>query len=261
MFVDKDERTFYTDDNLTIWSHWAIPRNHSGALVLCHGITVDSEESGGIFLQYENELLTNNLAVVRFDFRCHGKSQGVPEDLTLYGEYLDVKKITNTVFEVFSCPIFIQATSFSGSPVIKRFAEVEASFAGLILWNPIIDYRRTFLEESTPWVQEILATRSDKNLPTWAYAKFPGSHYYITQRMVGEFRKDTTPERLKALESPILAFHGLNDNKIPYSFLLELSQGKPNIDLRLLENEGHGFKTNRPFVIRETIAWIKTICQ
>lgn len=244
-----------TRDGFKIATFITSPDAPKALIILCHGITVDSSE-GGFFIEFEKLLIENNYMVIRFDFRCHGKSSGLPEELTLLGEFIDIDTVYSFVRDNYNYPIYIEATSFSGSAVIKKFFYVESECNGLILFNPVINYKKTFLEPSTPWVKSILETshllKSDINL----FANLPGTSYFITNEMINEFKNDKTIELLEKVSKPILAFHGENDTKIPYEFLKIISQGKKNIDFYLLKNEGHGFKGKRIFVMQKTIEWM-----
>jgi alpha-beta hydrolase superfamily lysophospholipase len=255
MGVEVQQKWLKTPDGIKISTWIAKPNNPMAIILICHGITVDSTE-GGFFLTFEKELVKNNIGVVRFDFRCHGKSEGLPKDLTLHGEYLDVDTVYSEIIENFNIPKFIEATSFSGSAVIKKFSEIEKECNGLILWNPILNYKETFLIPSTPWVASILETRNNISLPNWAYARIPGSNYYLTNKMVKEFMEDITLDLLINIRRPIVGFHGDSDTKIPYKYIVEASKNNPNIQINILKGEAHGFKGKRPFVMKKTIEWL-----
>lgn len=244
-----------TRDGFKIATSITSPDFPKALVILCHGITVDSTE-GGFFIEFEKLLIASNYIVVRFDFRCHGKSSGLPKDLTLSGEYIDIDTVFNFIKNNFNYPIYIEATSFSGSAVIKKFYNVEQDCRGLILFNPVINYKKTFLEPSTSWVKSILDTTNQINNDSGLFARLPGTNYYITSQMVNEFQQDETMELLMQLSKPILAFHGEIDTKIPYEFLSVISKKKNNIDFYLLENVGHGFKGKRTFVMEKTIEWM-----
>lgn len=248
--------TLKTNDGYSLSVNLAIPKQPESLLILCHGITVDSTE-GGFFLDYENDLLDNNILVVRFDFRCHGQSSGEPKELTLAGEYIDVQTVYEYCMASYNLPLFIQATSFSGSAVINLYSKEILNMSGLILWNAIIDYKGTFLKPSTPWVRSILET-CGSDIPNWAFAKIPGTKYYLTKKLVDEFSKDRTKELLASLKQPFIAFHGDMDTKIPCTDIKDISIKNKHLKLYILEGEAHGFKGKREFVKKETIKWIKS---
>lgn len=256
--VENEFAYVSTPDGHQIATWCSIPYKAQTILVLCHGITVDSTE-GGLFIAFERILLNGNLGAVRFDFRCHGQSTGEPKDLTLHGEYLDLKGVIQHVEDKWDLPLVVLATSFSCSAVMKNITERSAAYNGLILWNPIVDYSRTFLEESTPWAASILETTSDPDLPSWAYARIPNTAYFITKELAAEFRADDTPVRLQNLDLPAIAFHGNRDTKVPYVYLEEIAQKNRTIEFHLLDGERHGFKGQRDWVMEKTVSWVRSM--
>lgn len=256
--IKREFKYVITPDGYRIATWLSITTNTRAIVVLCHGITVDSTE-GGLFNKFENILLSNNIGTIRFDFRCHGKSTGDPKDLTLYGEYLDLRSILNYENRRWSLPFVLLATSFSCSAVMRNIFEGNVSYKGVILWNPVINYQKTFLEPSTPWVKSILETRRDPSLPSWTYASIPGTKYFITKKLAREFKTDKTYIILKKLKLSSIGFHGNKDTKVPFRFLKEIAQRNENIEFHLLEGEGHGFKKKRGYVIEKTIMWIKEV--
>lgn len=254
--IEKEFIQLVTVDGYKIATWISIPRRAKAVVVLCHGITVDSTE-GGLFVNFEEKLLAQNLGAIRFDFRCHGKSDGTPRELTLYGEHLDLDIVTKYAKEKLDLPFILLATSFSCSAVVKKVSEGNLLCEGVVLWNPVVNYRDTFLEPSTPWVISILETCEDKDLPQWAYAKIPGTRYFITKELVKEFENDKTCQLLQKLAVPAIGFHGSKDIKIPYVFLEKVALKNQNLEFHLLKGEGHGFKGKRDYVIGETISWIE----
>jgi len=258
--VEKEFTYVTTPDNKRIATWLSVPSDTRVIVVLCHGITVDSTE-GGLFTNFEKTLLSNNFGVIRFDFRCHGESNGNPKDLSLYGEYLDLMSVLSYANKKWRLPFILLATSFSCSAVARNISEGKVPYRGVVLWNPVVNYQQTFLKPNTPWVESILETRKDLNLPQWAYARIPGTNYFITKRLAKEFETDKTHIILENLKHPAIGFHGNKDTKVPYRFLEEIARRNNNIEFHLLIGEGHGFKGKRDYVIEKTISWIKRVVE
>lgn len=258
MYIEKKYVRLITPDGFSIATWISVAEEPKYSIILCHGITVDSRE-GGLFLSLEEELLKLNFVVVRFDFRCHGESAGEPKDLSLDGEYNDLNTVTNYTKSNLEIPIILLGTSFSCSAVMRNANEMMGDCKAIVLWNPIVDYKKTFLEPSTPWVQSIWNTKDSNELPNWAFAIIPGSKYFITKQMVNDFENDNTPGILETIQKPILAFHGNKDKKIPHQYLEEVAEKNSLIEFHILDGEGHGFKRMRGFVLKKTIEWLVEI--
>ena len=258
--VNKTNEFTYviTPDGYQIATWVSVSSEAKAIVVLCHGITVDSTE-GGFFIDFEKKLLSNDFGTIRFDFRCHGESEGEPKELTLYGEYLDLMSVIDYAKSKFNLPFILLATSFSCSAVIRNISERKLLYNGVILWNPIANYQKTFLEPSTPWVEKILKTSGDLTLPQWAYAQIPNTAYFITKKMVHEFEFDKTHMLLHDLKLPAIGFHGNNDTKIPYIYLKDIAERNSMLEFHLLDGEDHGFKTKRDYVVEKTISWIQKV--
>jgi len=61
------------------------------AVLFCHGFTGNRVEPQRLFLTFARRLVSQGLAVLRFDFGGHGESEGTFHDLTLAGELKDAQ--------------------------------------------------------------------------------------------------------------------------------------------------------------------------
>ena len=126
-----------TEDGLRLDARW-----HEGGdrvVVLAHGLTVDLAENG-LYEPLAEALVARGLSVLRFTFRGHGRSAGQDRDMTITGELRDLRA----------------AIAWAGRPaalVGSSFGCVSVSLTGahaVVLWQPVLDLRRTFLEPELP---------------------------------------------------------------------------------------------------------------
>ena len=84
-------------------------------VVILHGLSSNKDTS--VRIDFAKKICENGFAVLRFDFRCHGKSGGKPEELTYTGAVEDLKAAIDFVQKqkgIDSKRIGIQGSSFGG---------------------------------------------------------------------------------------------------------------------------------------------------
>ncbi|MGH3449436.1 MAG: alpha/beta hydrolase [Haloechinothrix sp.] len=120
-----------------------------GVVIQAHGVTVDKDE-GGMFVRLAESLAATGFTVVRFSFRGHGASQGTQEGVTIAGEMLDLQAAVELVRREHIEPVSIVAASFGAVPLTLSLAFIH-DLRSIVLWNPVLDLHRTFLEPELPW--------------------------------------------------------------------------------------------------------------
>ncbi|MFI7002088.1 alpha/beta hydrolase [Nocardia sp. NPDC050175] len=125
-----------------------------GVVLLVHGITVDMDEGGGMFVRLADRLVASGFNVVRFSFRGHGASGGTPEGMTIAGECLDLQAAMAAVDERFpGQQLSIVAASFGAVSVALSLSWLDGLHR-LVLWNPVLDLSLTFLTPELAWGRE-----------------------------------------------------------------------------------------------------------
>ncbi|MCL9759274.1 lysophospholipase [Frankia sp. AiPa1] len=105
--------------------------------VLVHGGGVTGEE-GGFFTRLSHGLAEAGLASLRFDFRAHGEIQGRMQDLTIAGILGDIRA----------------AASFCGGISALFAARHPEQVRGLLLINPLLDYKNRFIDQKPYWYDD-----------------------------------------------------------------------------------------------------------
>lgn len=135
-------------------------------VILAHGITVDMDE-GGMFVRLADRLARAGFTTVRFSFRGHGRSGGTQRGATIAGEMLDLDAFVGHARANYPSPLAVVAASFAAVPVALSLPYLH-DLAALVLWNPVLDLRRTFTQPELPWgVDNFGARATAAPRPAW----------------------------------------------------------------------------------------------
>jgi pimeloyl-ACP methyl ester carboxylesterase len=146
--------TLVTPDGLTLDGRANEPRRPSplAAAVLVHGINTDLDE-GGMYARLADRLADDGIGVLRFSFRGHGRSAGSARGVTIAGEMLDLEAaIAEARNRWRGVPLVLVASSMGAIAALETAHFTRPDF--LVLWNPVLDLRRTFVEPELPWGQQ-----------------------------------------------------------------------------------------------------------
>jgi pimeloyl-ACP methyl ester carboxylesterase len=249
-----------TEDGIELQAWLATPSDPRGVLLLCHGLTTDANEHGA-FLALRDRALKAGLAVVRFDFRAHGRSGGSNEQLSLAGERADADAVIALLDTEIgdSVPMVALGVSFGGAAAIHA-AVRRNHVAGLILWYAVVDYESNFGPESSVAATRLFRAAADPDRdPPWAEMPVVGTEYHFPKALIAEMRSDSTLDQLAGLGIPVLSYYGSRDRFIDVEPLRRLAAQKANIDLRIAWGAGHGFLLWRPWVISRTVEWANRV--
>jgi alpha/beta superfamily hydrolase len=124
------------------------PRN---LIVLVHDLARDRDQRG-VFNQLADRLAEDGSTVVRFSFRGHGASAGTQRGFTTAGAMLDLTAVVDEAARRWSAPLTVLAVGFGAVPTCQSLGYLDRrGLTRLILWSPVLDLRRTFLEPELPW--------------------------------------------------------------------------------------------------------------
>ena len=207
-------------------------------IILCHGLGVDKDELGQA-TELAHRLAEVGFAVFRFDFRCHGESQGNSIDLTITGEQTDidsaVKFLQKLGFERFG----IQASSFAAGPVVLYAAENQKHLKALCFYYPLLDYRSMFHPE-LPWPKEMFSVEQMNHLNEKGYLELDNK-FRIGKALFAEALTIEPFKELNKLKVPVLFIHGNKDTYVPYSDS-EIYSKVPEVSkLITIDGADHGF--------------------
>ena len=127
------------------------------------------------------------------------------------------------------------ASSFGASSAILYTEKNPGRVKTLVLWNPVLDYEKTFLKSETPWGKTFFNPEGYRDLKTKGYVQIPETEFRISKRMVEEFKQTKPYQILSKFKIPVLTIHGTEDTAVPY--LVSKEYGAPNTKSRFISYE------------------------
>jgi len=231
----------------------ADPRSRS-TVVFLHGLAGDRDEIGGIIRRTVERLPPNQFDTVRFDFRGHGEHAEFSREMTLGGEANDLSAVLEAMSEVCAPVGTFVAASLGAVPLMLHLANSVVTPPALVLWNPVLDHYRTFVEPGTSWSRSAFAAfargETEANLDGFVV----GSGFW---RDLNDRRMSEAAWRSAvAYEGDGLIIHGDQDQIVPYAYSEELSAVNPRWTLSTYEGATHGLDGFHDRLINETVAWL-----
>jgi dipeptidyl aminopeptidase/acylaminoacyl peptidase len=201
----------------------------SACVITCHGLysSKDSEKYVGIGQRFCEE----GLAVLRFDFRGCGESEGLLEETSLTGRIEDLESALN----------FVDGQGY------KNMGVMGSSLGGTVA------------------VLTVAKDRRIKALVTWATPYhlgelFRGDVIEGLERLRQDVSKYDVVKALKETRCPILIVHGSLDEIVPLSHAKVLYENaKEPKDIQIIEGANHRLTDpiHRRRAIELTLEWFK----
>lgn len=225
-----------------------------GTVVLLHGLAGDRDEVGGIIRKAAEELSTQGFDTVRFDFRGHGEHTEFSREMTLRGETIDLEAVLNAVADVCAPVQIFIAASLGAVPLMLHLSKFEEAPAAVVLWNPVLDHFRTFVDPGTSWSKSAFANFARGGVDADLDGFVVGSGFWrdLNDRRMSEVAWRTAC----AYSGDGLIIHGDEDQIVPLAYSEELSAANPRWTLSIYEGAQHGLDGFHDRLISETVAWL-----
>ena len=214
--MGEQHATFTSLDGLDLRGTITTPDDSAQrGVVLVHGGGVTRDE-GGFFTRLAAGLAKSSATVLRFDFRGHGESAGRQEDLTLASVRNDIRAAVAFLRDQIGRPSLVSllGASFSGGNCAAFAAERPDDVERLVLVNPLLNYKKRFIDDKPYWHGDRLDRDEAARLTKDGY--LPHSPTFKLGRPllneVFHFRHEAV---LTAVRSPTLFLHGTEDTFIP----------------------------------------------
>ncbi|WP_328608541.1 alpha/beta hydrolase [Amycolatopsis sp. NBC_00345] len=237
-----------TSDGFRLDSAW-----HPGgpsAVVLAHGITGDLTEQG-LFVTLAEKLVAAGFSVLRFSFRGHGASEGRPRDMTVAGELLDLSAAVSAAASAAGGPVSVVASSFGAVSTTLSLATLPVR--SVVLWQPVLDLRRTFLEPELPRGIKLYSDRS--SLRDKGFFDIEG-RFELGAPLFEEFTRLDPRAAFLAAEAPAFVIHGDADEHVSHDIARATAAARPGTGWWSVPGDGHGFRRRGPEVIAATVRWL-----
>jgi alpha-beta hydrolase superfamily lysophospholipase len=217
-----------TEDGLHLDAVWRESGEH--VVVLAHGLTVDLEENG-LFGPLADALAQRGLSTLRFSFRGHGRSAGLDRNMTIAGELLDLR----AAVEWPDRPVSVLGSSFGAVSVALSCPALEDALRAVVLWQPVLDLRRTFLEPELRTGRELYGGR------------VAGEPHHVDGRFVlgaalfDEFAVRWPRDAFLATSVPALVVHGDADTHVSHDIARDTALRRWGTDWHSIAGAEHGF--------------------
>jgi pimeloyl-ACP methyl ester carboxylesterase len=215
-------------------------KNSKRAVVLVHGGGVTREE-GGFFARLAAGLAGSGVASLRFDLRGHGQSQGRQEDLTLSSILTDITATLEVLTDETDAErVSLLGASFSGGICGYYAAEHPGALASLVMLNPLLNYKKRFIDDKPYWHNEKLDEAAGQELLTQGFLAHSPT-FKLGRPLLNEVFYLRPDRMLSRLTTPTLIIHGSKDTFIPIESSRQASAQIAG-EVKLIEIEGaqHG---------------------
>ncbi|MGH3922149.1 MAG: alpha/beta fold hydrolase [Pseudonocardiaceae bacterium] len=207
-----------------------------GMVIQAHGITADKDE-GGMFIRLAEQLSTAGFTVLRFSYRGHGASGGTPRGVTIAGELLDLQAAVEHAQKEHPGPLSIVAASVGAVSTALSLPHLEDHLAGLVLWNPVLDLRATFVEPELPWGLDNFGPTQQTLLRTQGYLRVDGE-FELGRVLFDEFALYEPLPAFTASSVPTLVIHGDADTYVSYRMARAAAAAHRNAQLHTVVGYG-----------------------
>ena len=230
---------------------------NSGVL-LCHGIS-SSKDEGGFYIELANNLNSQGLSTLRFDFRGHGDSAISSYSATIAGMICDLHQVIGYMSENYK-DITIVAASFGASILLLLMQKFNLpSITRIILLNPVTNFNNTFISLKSEWSKSffpkgglngVLISTSPIRItvrhlmsPLMALELF----YYHPENTAGE------------ISIPTLILHGQKDKIVSIEDTRKFKDCNCNGIIKLKEYEiaSHGLEEEKEDVFHMIASFVK----
>ncbi|MFE4415421.1 alpha/beta hydrolase [Streptomyces sp. NPDC093064] len=228
-----------------------------GTVVLVHGISADLDE-GGAFVRLSDHLAAHGLTAVRFSFRGHGTSGGTAQGVTIAGEMLDLQAITEYAATEFRGPLGVVAASFGAVATALSMPWLGKELAGLVLWNPVLDLQRTFLEPELPWGVANFGPAAMARLAEDGRLLLNGT-FALGRVLFAEMLRCRPLDAYTVGSPPTLVLHGDRDAHVSFDIARRAAETIPNWEFHAVSGAEHGFHTreHEAKAVAMTTGWLE----
>ncbi len=239
--IEDVRTTLRTKDGLTLAASFVHPAGTpSSVTVLVHGGGVTRHE-GGFFTRLAAGMAARGVASLRFDLRGHGESEGRQEELTLASILNDIHvAIRHASALVDDAPANLLGASFGGGICGYFAAQHPELVRRLVLINPLINYKRRFIDEKPYWKDDSISESAAGELTVEGFLPHSPT-FKLGRPLLNELFYLRPDVAFRSIATPTLVVHGTKDTFIPIASSREFV-GLIKGDATLLEVDGaqHG---------------------
>src|SRR5262245_8073057 len=131
-----------TPDGVKLRGLLTCPRRSRALVVLMHGINVNLHEYDHFYDDVAQRLVDQEMAVLQFDFRGHGRSHGKQVDFSIAAQLIDAPSAiehASAILDLDALPLHLVGTSFGGPPALWAANHYRNRCASVFLLSPVLD--------------------------------------------------------------------------------------------------------------------------
>jgi pimeloyl-ACP methyl ester carboxylesterase len=127
----------------------------------------------------------------------------------------------------------------------------------LVLWNPVLDLRHTFLEPELAWGTKNFGAEQQGYLRRNGFVRVD-DEFELGRVLFMEFGHYCPRDALLTSDVPALIVHGDRDTAVSYEVAVRVAQSRPDTLLHTVVGSDHGFdgREREDEAIRVTIEWL-----
>lgn len=226
-------------------------KKNAPVAIICHGYF--GAKSGAFYILSDaaRELCRNGFAVLRFDYRGSGDSEGKFEDQrikTVLEDFDTAMEFLKTIKDIDLSKIGVVGHSMGGTVAILS-AKKHKDIKVIVAWATVADYKKLL------WDEEWLEDATEKG-----YMDKYSFGYKIPLEKTTEMFNYDIIGTVKKLKIPMLFVHGDNDFDVPFSHSRWLFN-ETHEPKKLVKIDGAGHllvpQEHRGKAIEETVKWFK----
>lgn len=225
-------------------------------VIICHGFSDNC--NSGLLKDIADDLQTDGIASLRFDFNGHGRSEGRFQDMTVPNEIADLK---NVIAWAQGQP-WVGSISLLGHSQGGVVASMTAGELGdkviksLVLMAPAAVLRDDALRGNT------MGAMYDPWNMTADYVQLPFGDLKLGRKYIEAAVTLPIYETALNYTGPVLIIHGTHDRVVPYTYGERYDNGYKNSSIELIPGEDHGFSRNRAEAALHASDWLaKTLSE
>jgi len=230
-------------------------KKEAPAILILHGFGGNRIGRFQLYVKISRILEKQGFAVLRFDFRGCGESEGTLEKTTFLSQLDDAKKAFQMLLrqpEVDKNRIGIIGSSMGGCLALM-LAQEESQIASIVLWSAFGRPKAT--------VRQKIGIKAMKALRSSGRLDIGGE--YISRRFVEEALQLDTLKNIHTFGCKVLIIHGTEDESIPPSESALIYRAARNKGIKaeryLIKGADHSYSRAqwRQFLFSKTLDWFK----
>lgn len=258
--VERREAVILENEGEKIFAvlHRPLQSSRVPAIVICPGFAGNKCGKFRLFVTLAKELAKSGIAVLRFDYRGAGDSEGEFQDITLEGKISDTLLCLNFLADdpqVDPSRIGLLGRSLGGVISILAAAQFE-KVKSLALWAPVF--------RSDPWrkLWELYQSTSGLDLNAQEVLRHLPAGIPNLEFLSQFFKLDIEKELKSLVNVPLLHLHGAKDEVVKLEQAKEYEEarkGVANSRFLVLPSSDHDFSDGeeQKLAIQETCKWFQ----